>query len=516
MNKKEWIRNGLYLVVAFIAFSLSLFKFDNPVWITAWIAPVFLLRFMRNSKWILAVISGYIVLQIAVFTGILPMMTMMDTTSIKADFSFMLMMQARSGMLFLPLSFLVPFILDKALNKYLPKFAASLIYPTGVVAVELLNSLIFGTLNTFGESQFVLPPLVMTSSLFGFFGVSFLVAWFASMINYLWEENWNIKKNGYSVLIYIGIMTVMLIYGGIALAFPKRAEKNVLIAGITLENGFFTRMADSGLYVTEIFTLHPAEIAELMSSPQSHLDEIRQKTLEAIETGARIIVLQEYALSLESSFADSYLLQMKNLADEKDVYLLVSYARLLNQNERNDRVMKNVSILFTPEGTVGWEYNKAFPATGYEDVMVEAGPENIPYIDTPYGRIGQVICADMLHPHYISQAAEKKIDLLLVPSFDAIFFTPLITFGSGYRAVENGFTMVRIAGDGHSAVIDPYYRHWAGQNSFEQGSQNFYARVPVVSHTTFYAIIGFTFPYIISFLLILLIVLAVKRAVKKN
>ena len=76
--------------------------------------------------------------------------------------------------------------------------------------------------------------------------------------------------------------------------------------------------------------------------------------------------------------------------------------------------------------------------------------------------------------------------------------------------------MIRITGDGHSAVIDPYYRHWAGQNFFEQGSKNFYVNVPVVSKKTFYAIIGFIFPYVISLLLISLIVLAVKRATNKR
>jgi hypothetical protein len=41
MNKKIWILNGLYIVITLVAFSLSMFKFNNPVWIAAWIAPVF-------------------------------------------------------------------------------------------------------------------------------------------------------------------------------------------------------------------------------------------------------------------------------------------------------------------------------------------------------------------------------------------------------------------------------------------------------------------------------------------
>lgn len=76
---------------------------------------------------------------------------------------------------------------------------------------------------------------------------------------------------------------------------------------------------------------------------------------------------------------------------------------------------------------------------------------------------------------------------------DSTVFTSLIAFYSGYRAVENSFTMIRVAGDGHSAVIDPYYRHWAGQNSFEQGTDNFYANVPIVSMNTVYANVGYIF-----------------------
>ena len=517
MIKKNWILNVLYLVITLIAFSLSMFKTDNPIWIAAWIAPVFLIRFMRNSKWALAVILGFITLQIASFIGLLPQLGMMSATSIKMDFSFILMWQVKSGALFYVPSLLIPFILDKALHKHLPKIAASLLYPSTVVAIELLFFLTTGGGgNTFGDSQFAFRTLVMTSSLFGIFGLSFLVAWFAPMINTLWEEKWNIKKLGYSVLLYSAIMGALLIYGATVIAFPKKADETVPIAGITLDNDFFERMAESDLYVNEIFDLDPAEIAKLMNSPQSHWLELRNKTLEAVNDGAKIIVWQEYALTLESSVADTYLLEMKNLADEEDIYLLVSYGRLLNEKEKKDRVMKNMGILFTPDGKIGWEYLKAYPAIGYEDLMVEAGSRNIPYLDTPYGRIGQVICADMLHPHYIEQAAAKNIDILLVPSYDTTFYTPLLTFVSAYRAVENGFTMIRIAGDGHSAVIDPYYRQWAGQNFFEQGSTNFYANVPVVSKKAFYVIIGFIFPYVISLLLISLIVLAVKRAANKR
>ena len=502
MNKKKVV-NMLYLLVGVIGFSLAPFKIDNPVWIAAWIAPIFMIRFMRSTRWIPAIVVGFLALQTAQFAALLPMMDMMESSTVKMDASFLLIMQVRSGMLFLALSYLVALVLDKALHKHQPRFAASLVYPSAVVAMELLFSLTTGVIGTVGDSQYAISPLVMIASLFGVLGVSFFVSWLAPVINALWEGGWHLGNMGLSGKTYAVIMAGLLIYGGLAVAFPQEAERSVLVAGITLENGFFERMGDSDLYVDELFALDPAGAAAVMSSPQSHVDEMWEKTHEAIAAGAKIIVWQEYALCLESSAADALLREIQTLADEADVYLLVSYGRLLNEAERDDRVMINMSVLFTPDGEIGWEYAKAYPAPGYEEFMIEAGDRDIPYVDTPYGRIGQVICADMYFPHYIRQAAVKEIGLLLVPTLDTQSMTPLATYSSGYRAVENGFTMVKVTGDGLSAVTDPAYRHWARQNSFVQGTPNLYATVPVVSHATVHSRGGYVFPYAAVLLLIL-------------
>jgi apolipoprotein N-acyltransferase len=122
----------------------------------------------------------------------------------------------------------------------------------------------------------------------------------------------------------------------------------------------------------------------------------------------------------------------------------------------------------------------------------------------------------MHFPQYIRQAAAKNIDILFVTAYDGSAYTPLHAFNNGYRAVENGFTMVRITGDGYSAVIDPYYRLWFAHNSFEQGMGNIYYDVPAVSRKTFYASIGFIFPYVVVLLLISLVILAIVRATKKR
>lgn len=516
MKIKKWLLSSLYLIITIAAFALSAFKFDNPVWIAAWIAPIFLIRFMRANKWIPAVVFGFLVMQVAFFAAMIPTMEMMDTSSVNMSPGFILNMQAESGTLFIALLYLVPFLADKALYKYLPKFAASLVYPSAVVAVDLYYALTTGLIGSFGESQITLRPLIMTTSLFGIFGLTFLVAWFASTINVLWEENWEIKKFGYSGLIYPIVAVSLLAYGSIAVAFPQKPTTTVMVAGITLENGFFDRMGETDLYVDELFDSDPASFAEVMRSPQSHMDEVLQKTMDAINAGAEIIIWQEYALILESSVADDLLLDMQALADESDVYLLVSYGRILSSVERKDQPLVNGSVLITPDGEIAWEYAKVFTAPGYENHMAEAGQPDIPYIDTPYGRIGQIICADMHHPFYIRQAGTRKIDLLLNPAFDTEPMTPLLAFAPGVRAVENGFTTIRVTGYGQSVVFDPYYRQWGSQNSFEQGNPNFYVNIPVISGETFYTRIGYVFPYVIVVLLISLAGGAIARRITRK
>jgi apolipoprotein N-acyltransferase len=508
MNRGNWIRNLVFLLVACASLSVSLFRGSNPVWVAAWVAPVFLMRFVRKTRWTAAVLLGLLAVQLAVVVGLIPLFSMVGTATVKVDAGFMLVWQTKSGMLLLAPIVLIPFLVDKSLHKRLPSWASALVYPTALATMDLACSLIFGTLNTFGETQFALQPLVMTSSLFGLAGVSFLIGWSASMVNDLWDQSWNIKNLRGHGVVYLAVTGALLLYGGLMIAFPARPGASVRVAGITTNVVFQEQMGESDLYLTEIAQLGPTEYAEIVRSPRSRIDEMRGKTTEAIVAGAEIIVWQEVSLLLEPPAADALLEEMRELADRADVYLLISYERLRGPNEGRNRPMRNTSVLFTPEGERKWEYAKAFPAAGFEDVFTEAGSRDIPYLDTPYGRIGQVICADMVHPHYLRQAALKEIDLLLVPSWDTEAFTPLFTYSSAFRAVENGFTMVRVTGDGRSAVIDPYYREWAGQDSSAHGTVNFYANVPVVSRTTFYGRFGHLLPYLAVAALIGLVVLA--------
>jgi apolipoprotein N-acyltransferase len=504
---KKWLLNILYLVIALITFSLSIFKMDNHVWFAAWIAPIFLIRYMRINKWTNAVILCTTIITLAYFSGLLPFYAEMDTGGGLGDLNTLQIFR----LFILPLStvplFIMPFILDKAYFNKLPKLAGTLIFPSGIVVVELVSSYIQGIFYSFGQTQLALPPMVVLTSIFGTFGLSFFITWTASLINNLWEEQWDLKKLGFSSICYLSLTFILLMYGGLSVVFRKQVKVSIPVAGITMETGYEKRILSSDFRFVNHPEIESNEYTEQLRSPISHMNEMYLKTKKAIKTGAKIIIWQEYALTMEASVADSYLKELKELADKEDVYILAGYARLLSKNEKTkDKIMKNIGILFTPDGKTGWEYEKGYPTSG-EYLFCNAGSREIPYIDTPYGRIGQVICYDMHFPHYLRQTTIKKIDLLISQSYDAPTWTPLHSFNNGYRAVENGFTMVRIVGDGHSAVIDPYYFHWGGKNTFQQGTNNFYFNVPVISRNTIYGYFGYVFPYVVAFLLLLLVIL---------
>jgi apolipoprotein N-acyltransferase len=105
------------------------------------------------------------------------------------------------------------------------------------------------------------------------------------------------------------------------------------------------------------------------------------------------------------------------------------------------------------------------------------------------------MCYDQQFDNLMKQASALNLDILISPSYDGRSWTPLHTLQGGIRAVEQGFTFIRITGDGQSAAIDPYFREWANFNSFDQGTDNFYFSVPVLSRSTFYGKAGYLFPF---------------------
>jgi len=486
--------DAVLLVLTIAAFALSNFSWTDQVWAAGWLGAIFFLRLMRRKKWTTAGILGFVTMQVAYLAGLLPLLMNMGDPAGTMESSvllrYILIWQVMPGVLYF-----IPFVVDKLLHRRLPRALATLVFPLSVVAVELISSFLVGNLFPYSQTQYSIRPLVHISSFLGFYGLSFLIAWFASVVNLVWELKWDVKKLGKFGVVFCAILVALPTISGIMIAYPEKADHSVMMAGITIKDDLMDRVFGTNFEFVSDPDMHPSEYVEALRSPESHLAEIRQKTEQAIAAGAELIVWQEFALTLESDVADEYLDAMRTLADAEDVYIAASYARILSEEEREDKIIRNLSVLLTPEGEIGWEYDKSFPVYGSEDAFSGKGPGEIPYHDTPFGRIGVAICYDMHFSHLFKQVAEKNIDLLLGPSNDGDVGVPIHTLNNAFRAVEYGFTIVRVT-QGFSAVHDPYYQQWAAQLTVHQGNENFYVNVPVISVTTFYSRVGFLFPYL--------------------
>lgn len=515
-------KNGIWiaLIVAILGFSQSVFNLQYSLFLAAWIAPLAMMRFIRNSKWWVSVVVGLIALQIAVMLGSLPFIGTAQE-GVGMTFGETIHMMTKSGLILLAPNALIPFLLDKAFYKRLPPLAGSLIYPLSILVIDLIVTLKTGGMITIGETQAQSQTITAMTSLIGILGVGFLISWFASVMNLLLEKKGQLKEMGRLKWIYPLVMGLLFLYGALYTTFTQKSEEMVPIAGITSSTNIMANMGATDYSLHEFVDLSPEEYASIISSSEEDIERLMDKTRQAIEAGSEIIIWQEFAFHGSTERAAQVVAEMQDEARKGGVYILVSYGEVLSPEKRTDLPLRNISVMIDPQGNVLWEYAKTKVNPGYEDVIYEGGDGDIPYVDTPYGRVGVVICADGIYQHFIRQAYTKDIDLLLMPSWDSTTSTPKSPDCRAFRSVEFGFTSVQITGEGMSTVCDPYYRRWAQQNSFEPSTEelymeNFYANVPVFSTWTFFGSIGYWLQWLSFLALPALIIWAIVRGRKEK
>ena len=97
-----------------------------------------------------------------------------------------------------------------------------------------------------------------------------------------------------------------------------------------------------------------------------------------------------------------------------------------------------------------------------------------------------MICFDADFPDLSRQAAARGVDVLAVPSNDWRAITPLHGEMIRFRAIENGFSVVRATSNGLSIVTDPLGRGLSRVNSFDSPGEIAIADVPARRIETYY------------------------------
>jgi apolipoprotein N-acyltransferase len=179
--------------------------------LSAWLAPLFLLRFVRNGRAVPRLLAA-----VAVVYGI-DSVTWWGMVPVPGPMYFIIMMS-------FALPALIPYLADRLIVRRPSGFAATLVFPSAWVVMEYVVSLVspYGSWGLVAYTQVENLPLMQSASVTGLWGIGFLIAWFASVVNWAWERRfeWGEVRSG--VLGYASVLAVVLLLGGarLALAAP--------------------------------------------------------------------------------------------------------------------------------------------------------------------------------------------------------------------------------------------------------------------------------------------------------
>jgi len=190
--------------------------FANGRWIiplATWLAPVFILRFVRTQKparglviSLLALVMVYVI----AWRGIIPL---------PGIFYYIV----AGGIAF---TFWLAFLADRLMTPRLLGFVGSLVFPLTWVLLEYVYTVIspFLSWGTLAYTQYGNHSLVQIVSVTGIWGVSFLITWFAAVINWAWERDFTWQQIRLGVGLYTIVLALVMLLGGLRLAvFPPQA-----------------------------------------------------------------------------------------------------------------------------------------------------------------------------------------------------------------------------------------------------------------------------------------------------
>jgi apolipoprotein N-acyltransferase len=155
-------------------------------------------------------------------------------------------------------------------------------------------------------------------------------------------------------------------------------------------------------------------------------------------------------------------------------------------------LMQNKLVVVDPAGEIVASYYKARPVPGDPE---SGASESIPTIATPFGKLALGICYDLDFPSLIRQAGQANADVMIVPALDWQATDPIHTRMALFRAIENGFSIVRQTDHGLSQAADYQGRVLASMDYFTTKDRVMHAHVPTRGARTVYARMGDVFAW---------------------
>ena len=507
MNPKLNFRfAATWLVTVFFFMLLS------PKWLfslAAWIAPALLVRLLLPLKPLKIFWFGYSALVVSSLIGnykVMPfpvpiLVIMVLVTSLFAA---------------------LPYLINALVWSRLAGFRKTFILPVAMVTYEYLNS--FGGGGTWGSmaySQMDNLYFIQLASVTGIWGITFLMFWFASILNWTIEENFAWRVIQKPVFSFLFITGGVFLFGAIRTnSYFDSPREVVRVAGVTALNldpimAMYRDAFGKEMEVDpERLTQTSPELAELNKGFAAFIEdpyhpkfeqtrsviENFQDNLFAIsdreaKAGAKIITWSEALVFTIKADEERLISKGKKFAIDNKIYFLLTMGSILpGQIKTGKKFIENKAILINPDGVVENVFFKNKPVPVVEPSV--PGDGRIPLITTPYGRVSPSICYDADFPALMQQTGEQQTDILLLPSGDWREVSPYHGNMARMRAIENGFSMFRMVSGATSMACDSRGRMIASKNFYDKGAKVLVADLPTKGTGTVYQVVGDSFVFL--------------------
>ncbi|HEX2206133.1 MAG TPA: nitrilase-related carbon-nitrogen hydrolase [Longimicrobium sp.] len=469
----------LWYLLAILTGALATGRWTIPL--AAWLAGVFMLRFVRTQRplrgYLMGVPAAALVFYVG-WRGLIPW----------GGEAFVAMALAAGvlGMLV--------FALDRAVYPRLRGVPATLVYPCAVVAFEFLISFAGDAGSSFGltgYSQFGNRPLVQLASVTGVWGITFLVAWFASVANHVWEHGFSPRRSARPVGALAGVLALALLAGGARVALAGSGGPTVRVAMVAEQalsgpQAFWPSDAVEHRYLRGE-RLSGADWEAVAAGTRRVHDRLFALSAAEAAAGARMIFWAEGNAPVRAEDEPALIARGAALAREHGAYVGMGVLVLPRDLARK---LQNKVVVIAPDGSVAAEYHKSVPVPGFEAGLLRAGDGRLGVVDTPYGRLGLAICYDLDFPRLIRQAGRQGVDILVGPSNDWPEIARIHMEMATFRAVEQGVALVRPTTGGISVATDAYGRVLARMDAARTDQRSLSVRVPTRGTATLYPRVG--------------------------
>jgi len=365
------------------------------------------------------------------------------------------------------------FTIDRIYSQRIKGIVSTFVLPSIYVIMDYItiSTNPGGTFGALANTQSSLT-LLQLISITGIWGITFVVFWTASVINWLWDNAFDKFSLPKTIWVYVVPVGIIILYGQIRLA-RESTESTVRIASINV----------SKKEIQHISGVHPDTINEQINN--TFLDNCHIAAMSE----AKVVFGAEAILNMISDKEGEYLEKAKIAAQKDNIY--IGLPLLIYKDNNPDAYPMNKITWISPKGEILFTYYKTKPTPGegaYGDGILR-------YFDSPYGRIASAICFDMDFLSLINQVHDLHIDIMLVPGNDWMDIAPYHTYAASIRAIEQGFNLVRAASRGFSASFNYKGQLISSQNYFTTNDAILYSNVPMKGQRTVYSVVGDLFAW---------------------